>query len=356
MIRGYRAAQSEAVLFDRTSRALLRVSGPAPAEMVSGLITGTMPPDLKDQEGHCLRGRMPYSAMLTPKGRLVTDLRVARLENGGDGSLLFDLPDVGVAAALAHFSKYLPPRLARVGELAEPAAMLTLAGPLAAEILSGSLFDLPVDVEDLIAMEEGDERILPNGSEVGIRVVHTRDISPLAFDVFGSESAVDVLRSVAVGAGLAIGTDGLWEVLRLEQGRPSFGIEMDEDTMPAEAGIYDRCIDESKGCYTGQEVVVRIRDRGHANRHLRGILLGDVPPPDPGTPLFRSGHPRPAGTIRSSVQSERFKQGIALGYLRRELEPPDTVTVGTPDGRRVQVRALRDDGWLLVEGDPSFYP
>ena len=356
MIGGYQAAQEAVVLLSRPSRKLLRVAGPAPTQMFSGLLTGTMPPALQARgPGVCL-GRVPYSAMLTPKGRLVTDLRVARLENGDDGSLLLDLPEVGVAGALAHFEKFLPPRLARVVELAEPAATVTLVGPHAPQTLSGRAIGFPIDAPELLEMKEGDEWVASDGSEIGIRTVRTADVSPLAFDIIGTQTTIDALRSELVEAGIPVAEEGLWDVLRLEGGRPEFGVELDDATMPAEAGIQQRCIDDTKGCYTGQEVVVRIRDRGHVNQYLRGILLGDTLSPERGTPLFQPGREQPAGTIRSSALSPRFDQGIALGYLRREVEPPALVTIGGPAGPEVKVRALSDEGWLLVEGDPTFYP
>jgi folate-binding protein YgfZ len=131
---------------------------------------------------------------------------------------------------------------------------------------------------------------------------------------------------------------------------------MDEDTMPAVAGIVGRCVDPTKGCYTGQEVVVRIRDRGHVNRHLRGVLLDEQSPPELGTSLFLPGNDPVVGTIRSLVRSPRFDRMIALAVVRREIQPPASLSIGSPRGPRGEVRALSDAGWVLVEGDLSLYP
>ena len=95
---------------------------------------------------------------------------------------------------------------------------------------------------------------------------------------------------------------------------------MDEDTIPVEAGIHERAIDYAKGCYTGQEVIVRIRDRGHVNRTLRQLMLGDVPTPKPGTELFAEGSDKPVGRVTSAVQSPKFGQTVALGYVKRGAE------------------------------------
>ena len=82
-------------------------------------------------------------------------------------------------------------------------------------------------------------------------------------------SGVTLVDGGAVPAGL-----GVWKTLGVEAGRPVFGTDMDERTLPPEAGIVERAIDQTKGCYTGQEVIVRIRDRGHVNRHLRQARAG----------------------------------------------------------------------------------
>jgi folate-binding protein YgfZ len=96
---------------------------------------------------------------------------------------------------------------------------------------------------------------------------------------------------------------------------------MDEDTLPPEAGIEDRAIDHEKGCYTGQEVIVRIRDRGHVNRHLTRLELGDVPTPAAGTELRSAdGSGKPVGRITSAVQSPKLGGVLALAYVARGAE------------------------------------
>jgi folate-binding protein YgfZ len=106
----------------------------------------------------------------------------------------------------------------------------------------------------------------------------------------------------------------------VEEGRPAFGTDMDETTIPVEAGIHERAIDYQKGCYTGQEVIVRIRDRGHVNRILRRLHLGDVPLPARGTELFVTGEEKPAAVVTSAVESPRFGGIVALAYVRRGVE------------------------------------
>jgi tRNA-modifying protein YgfZ len=355
VIQGYRAAVEGAGVVDRSDRVLLLVTGKAPGRMMTGVATGTMPPDPTEVEPGILAGRACYSLILTPKGKVVTDLRIFRLEPGEDGALLLDLPDAGVPPATEHFGKYMPPRFARIGEPEEPLGMLTVLGPEGSELVSREVLGLRVDAPVLAGMEEGEERVGDAGSPpVGLRVVRNGNVAPMALDIIGPRTVLDTVKARILAAGAGVADAQTLETLRIEHGRPAFGVEMDEDTLPPEAGVHTRAIDHAKGCYTGQEVIVRIRDRGRVNRHLRGLLLGDVDAlPGAGKPLFIEGRKGPAGEIRSAVRSPRFGQGIALGYLRRELEPPGEARLGTPDGPPVQVRALSDGGWILTGEDPG---
>ena len=121
---------------------------------------------------------------------------------------------------------------------------------------------------------------------------------------------------------------------------------MGSDTIPFEAGIVDRAIDHTKGCYTGQEVIVRIRDRGHVNRRLCGLLLGDGPTPPSGTEIFGPEGDRPVGKITSVAQSPRARGVIALGYVRRAVEAPGPVWLGSSDGAEAEIRELTE-GWAF---------
>lgn len=365
---GYRAATGKGAVFDRSQREdpahreLLPVEGRAPSKMLTGIVSGGMPPDLVEVRPGVRRSEAPYSVILTPKGKVVTDLRLLRLGNGEAGGLLMDVPSAGLENLLDHLKRYLPPRFAKIVEPPEPLAMLTVTGSGAAAALGRELADGGLDASDL-ALAEGEELIVggdatdasgvPAEGSSALRVVRNGDVHPLAFDLLGPAARIATLRERLIDAGLSEAGLETWETLRIEKGRPSYGIELDRDTLPPEAGIDPRAIDHHKGCYTGQEVIVRIRDRGRVNRHLRGFLLGDGPAPDPGTPLFVEGRERPAGEIRSAADSPRFGQTIALGYLRREAEPPAVARIGAADGPEVQVRALGDDGWEMVEGDPG---
>jgi folate-binding protein YgfZ len=325
--------------------------------MLNGLLSGSMPPDLRASPGSAgLIGRAPWSAILSPKGKMISDVRVCRLENGEGGALLLDLPTAGAEEALAHLVRYLPPRLATVEELQGPTGVITMVGPGVVALLSGGSPPLGAGPSDLAEMVEGDEHVAADSSETGVRVVRTAQALPPSFDVIASAPALARLEEEWTLRGIPKVAEDLGEVLRLERGLPRFGAEMDAETIPIEAGAEGRYIDHGKGCYTGQEVIVRVRDRGHVNRLLRGILLGTAAVPPAGTPLVKGGEERIVGEIRSAVWSPRFGQGIALAFVRREIVPPATLALGSAGGPSVAVRELTPQGWRLVPGDPSFHP
>jgi tRNA-modifying protein YgfZ len=106
-----------------------------------------------------------------------------------------------------------------------------------------------------------------------------------------------------------------WELARIEAGVPRFGREFDADSMPAEAGLEQRAVSFTKGCYPGQEPVARLHYRGHANRGVRGVRF-DGGLAAPGTTVTVDG--AAVGRVTSAIESPRFGP-IGLAVLRREV-------------------------------------
>lgn len=315
---GYEAANNSLAMLDRSDRSRLRVHGRAPRQMLNGILTGTLPePPVVDDDG-AASGAATYHAVLTPKGKMVTDLWAwLPVDEEGDGFLL-DVPELGAPGLFEHLRKVLPPRLARLDDVSADTGMLAVVGPEAAAALSRILFGLRLEADRLEALEEGGWLRLGADGPV---VVRSRDVRPEAFQVVGDRAALAALGKRLAEAGAVAMTGDDWDTLRVEAGRPAFGVDMTDATIPIEAGIHDRAIDYQKGCYTGQEVIVRIRDRGHVNRHLRRLVLGDVPPPDPGTELFAPGDDTKAvGWITSVVHSPAEGGVVVLAYVRRGVE------------------------------------
>lgn len=384
----YHAAVGSCALRDRSHRARWRLEGRDPARMLDGIVTNTIPsvPEsvAPEAEGNVrreisgwrlLEGRAPYGLTLTAKGKVVSDHRLLRLPVEGGDAFLLDLPVEGAPGMEAHFDRFLPPRFATVVDESESTGMLSVVGPDAHSSLAAALERTIGDVRasDLVdrlsaldegelllllppashgegTIAEGDAGIDDGPAEAGYHVFRSGDLGsreeggPVVLDVVGSRSSLRRLWASLREEGCIPLGSAAWETLRVEGGRPAFGVDMDEDTIPVEAGVHDRAIDYEKGCYTGQEVIVRIRDRGRVNRHLRRLLLGDRPVPEPGTPLYRLDGGREVGRITSAVESPRFEESIALGYVRRELEPPAQVRLGSAEGAAVEVRSLDEDG------------
>lgn len=334
----YRAATERAAVFDRSHRTRLLLTGRAPGQMLNGILTGTLPTARAAPDGDVLGGAATYHAVLTPKGKMVTDLWAFLLGDETSDGFLLDVPVAGREGLLEHLRKSLPPRFARVEDVTARTAMITVVGPGAAEIVSRVALGLRVEARELEDMAEGEWRAAGTSAAEGLVVVRTEEVWPAAYSVVGPTEAVSALWRASVEAGAQPAGLGVWTTLRVEAGRPAFGTDMDEGTIPVEAGIDVRAIDHRKGCYTGQEVIVRIRDRGHVNRHLRRVLLGEVPAPVAGTELpAAEGDPdKPVAWITSAVESPRFGGVVALAYVRRGVE------------------ALRvGDGTVAVEAEPD---
>lgn len=338
------AAVEATALRDRGHRTRLHLHGRRPGETLKGVVTGRIPDPLAEVEAGVLGGRAEYSVTLTPKGRTVSDLRLLPWDAATDESraLLAEVPQAGAEPLVAHLGRYVPPRLCRVDDVSESTDMITVLGPGAAHQLSTIGLGLRVESATLEALADGELRQIDAGGVEPLRVIRTLDVAVPAFDVIGDAETVASLRSRLVEAGVVPVGSGVWEALRLEAGRPAFGDDFTEDHIPVEAGLHTRAIDYEKGCYTGQEVIIRIRDRGRVNRHLRRLRLGDAPTPAPGTELWVDGRERPVGQVTSAAASPR-EGTLALAYVRREVEVPGTVRLGAPEGPAVAVEGLAEE-------------
>jgi len=320
---GYEAATSSVAVFDRADRACLAVTGRAPGRMLKGILTGSIPAEPERGEDAFLRGLASYTAALTLNGKMITDGRLWLRGSEDTEGFILDIPTSGRERLLFHLRKFLPPRMASVADLAGEVRVASVVGPDAADRLASTAFRGRMAPAELSGLDEGAWREVGQSLEERLAVVRWRDVWPEAFDVLGATGAIGGLLDELVASGATRAEPEVWTTLRIEAGRPAFGVEMDESTIPVEAGIHERAIDYTKGCYTGQEVIVRIRDRGHVNRNLRLVFLGETDPPAPGTELFAPDSAKPAATVASSVRSPRFGETIALAYVRRGSEEKD---------------------------------
>jgi tRNA-modifying protein YgfZ len=150
-------------------------------------------------------------------------------------------------------------------------------------------------------------------------------------DVFCDAEHANV-RGALEAAGAVVVSEAAAEVVRVEAGRPRWGFELDDATMPQEAGLNERAVSFTKGCYVGQETVARLFYRGKPNRHLRGLRLSA--PVETGTPLLLGE--KEVGRVATSVVSPQHGP-LALALVRRQAEPGATLTAGEATAQVVEL-------------------
>lgn len=311
---GYAEAKEHAAYIVRADRRFLRVHGRDPLKMVQGLITNDLAGAPSD--------RAVYAAMLTPKGRMIADMRLIR--RGAD--VLIESDATAADNIAANLKKFVPPLFAKSEDVSDRFGILTVVGPDAARTVE-RVIGAQASAEHDVMVEAGE-----------LLTIGAREV-PGAIDVIGTPERVDALGDELAHAGVAPLDARALKTLRIEAGVPAWGAELDESVIPLEAGLRNELISETKGCYTGQEVIIRILHRGHVNRHLRGLLLGDHRPPDRETPLFNADG-KNVGLITSAAVSPARRQTIALAYVRREVVPPAELRLGDVNGPAVEVIEL----------------
>jgi folate-binding protein YgfZ len=261
---------------------------------------------VKLEAGH---GR--YAALLTNKGRMLGDLRVFAVR---DVELLVVCERVALQALFDQLRRGLIGWKAELHKRTLQLGLLSLVGPKSDSIALAA--GLPVPGPD-------EHDVVSAAGEVVVR-------TDLGLDVLPEAARVAAVRTALLAAGAVEAPEAAAEIVRVEHGRPRYGIDLDETVMPEEAGITDRAVSFKKGCYVGQETVARLHWKGKPNRHLRGLRL--TAPTAPGTPIFAApeedgGEPREVGRVGSSVVSP-VGGPIALAFLRRAVAPGDHVVVG----------------------------
>lgn len=318
----------------RPDQGLMRVHGRAPVQMLDGIVTCAVPaPPSADSSGR-LSGIPSYGAVLTPKGRMISDFRMMWLGGSEEDGLGLAVPSTGWEGLESHFRRFLPPRFASIDDKRATIGLVTVVGPDALDVIR-SVFAMPDPPG--YSLEAG-------GPLAGGMLILQGLEQPASWDLWGSYERLDEAWRTLTGAGVkAVGSEA-WQALRVEQGFPEFGVDMDESTIPIEAGLVDRAFDHEKGCYTGQEVIVRIRHRGHVNWHLRALDFGDdvlvSGRPAPGAELFEAEGTKVLGRVTSAVVRPGRDRVVGLGYVRREVELPGQLHLGSGRGTPVGVRVL----------------
>jgi folate-binding protein YgfZ len=227
--------------------------------------------------------------------------------------LVLDTERVGLQALFDTIRRYRIGHDVDLHKLTVESTQLSLIGPGADEVLRQAA-SLPVDVPD-------DEHANRPGELGGAAALLVR--TDVGIDVLTAAADSATVATALTASGAQPVSPEAVEVLRVERGRPRYGVELDDSVIPQEAGLNERAVSFTKGCYVGQETVARLFYRGKPNRFLRGLLLSA--PVEAGAEL-RSGD-RPVGRLGSSVVSAELGP-IGLALVRREVAPGDIVAVG----------------------------
>ena len=320
----YEAARRGAGLIDRSDRGRIVVSGQDRAEYLQGLFSNDIV--ALEPGGGC------YATYLTPQGRMIADLCVYEL---GDLILLTMSSDV-TAAVLGKLDQFIFSEDVTLGDVTDTFDQVAVIGPGAAKMVAAVVTGVPADV--LSALDEhGNMRAFADGRPV--IVARVTDTGEPGFDVFVERAQAGALEARLQHAG-AIPIDAATaDAIRIESGVPVFHRDMDEETIPLEAGIEGRAISLTKGCYVGQEVIIRVLHRGHGRvaRKLVGLVIEGGSTPPAGA-LVRSGD-REIGHVTSAALSPALNRSIALAYVQRDFVQPGTAVTIT-DGMPAVVSAL----------------
>ncbi|HUH80525.1 MAG TPA: glycine cleavage T C-terminal barrel domain-containing protein [Solirubrobacteraceae bacterium] len=289
-------------LLDRSERGKLALDGPDAIEFLNGQVTNELA-GLTPGEGR-------YAAFLTHKGKMLGDLRVLAVPDGDRdaGMLLLDTERVALQALFDMIRRFKLGFRVELHKRTVERGLLSLIGPGSAATAGA----------ESLALQEH--------SSTPVRIDSVQALAvrtDLGVDVFCEASERERLCGALRGRGAGAIGEQAAECLRIESGRPRYGLDLDDTVIPQEAGLNDRAVSFTKGCYVGQETVARLFYKGRPNRHLRGLRLSA--PAQHGSELRLDG--RTVGRLGSYARSPRLGP-IGLALVRREAEPGSTLEVG----------------------------
>lgn len=317
----YRAVHDGAGLVNRSDRGRIRLTGQDRRDYLQGLLTN----DIVALSA----GSGCYACLLTAQGRMIADMYV--VETGE--AILIDLEGQLAGRVGGHLEQFVFSEDVEVASVSGSVAQLGVFGPLAAAVISrvlGSQGSAPEgDLTGVLVL--GNRTWGWNGAPV--TVVRRDDLGVLGFDLLIGVQHSDALAQAIVDAGAVRVDADVAETCRIEAGRPVFGKDMTEDTIPLEAGIEHRAISLTKGCYVGQEIIIRVlhRGQGRVARRLVGLTFDPTAAAPARGSAIRSGD-REIGAVTSAVWSPALQRPIAMGYVHRDfVEPGTAVSVVAAD-------------------------
>jgi folate-binding protein YgfZ len=288
---GYQALVQGAGLVDPVWTGRLLLTGADRRAYLQGLLTNDI--DALTPGTGC------YAAMLNAQGRMLTDMHVFELGN----EVLLTLPASVTPSIREHLDRFIFAEDVQVLDVSESRAQLGVYGPRALDVITRA------------GPAAGPDAAVLGSDEAGID----------GYDVFVDRVSAGRVREALVNAGAVPVAAADVDTVRVERGRPRWGADMDTETIPLEAGLEDRAISRTKGCYVGQEVIVRVIDRGHGRvaRRLVGLAFDpSAAVPSAGSQIVSAN--RDVGRVTSAVWSPALARPIALAYVHRDFAEPGT--------------------------------
>jgi glycine cleavage system T protein len=301
----YAAVRSGVGFIDLSHRGLLQLTGADRVSFLQGMVSNDVKA-LKPGEGQ-------YATILNQQGKVLGDTRVLCSEN----SFYLDLWEIIKDKIAGHLNRYLVADEVEIADRTDEYGIISLQGPQAEACL-----------RRLVGQNELPGRLaehrMVNIDGAQVCVVRASYTGETGFDLIIPTPHFKNIAQQLTETGNQL--SGAWvgeeahNILRVEAGIPLYGIDFTEDSLLLEVGL-DHAVSFSKGCYLGQEVVERIRSRGHVNKKLVGLVLEARESASPGDVLFAD---KPVGTITSSVHSPALGKPVALGYVHKDYWSPDT--------------------------------
>jgi folate-binding protein YgfZ len=302
----YRSIRELAAIGTVAERRQIAVTGNDRAAYLQGLLTNDI---VALQPGSGC-----YAAWLTPQGRMLTDMYVLQ----SDRMILLDVPAAAEQETLARLDRFIFTEDVQVASLSEHLVAVWLHGPQAGAVLERVL----AGAQALGTWSLYQHAQLLFG-DAPVAVVRIDQLGVPGFCLYVERvRAADLIAGLEAAGAHAVSADAI-EAARIDAGYPVFGVDMTGDILPLEAGIEQRAISFTKGCYVGQEVVIRVLHRGHGKVAKKLVPLkfsGDLSAA--GAKLHAGD--REVGFVTSAAVSPRSGP-IGLGYVHRDFVAPGTV-------------------------------
>ena len=291
--KGYTAVRDGgAGIMDLSARGRILVSG-ADAEMfLNGLVTN-------DVKTLAVNSWMP-AVFASVQGRLLAAVRIIHRADG----FLIDTEEATRERVFRLLERFSLAGDFKVTDITEQTALLSLQGKAAEQYIRLEFGREAVEIERRAIFH----------SEKNAHIVPATHTAEEGFDIFTDEANGDALWRMFTRDGIAEVDEATQEILRIEAGIPRYGVDMDDTTIVSETNL-DDAISFTKGCYVGQEIIIRIKHRGHVAKKLTGILLEERRELEPGTPILLADDLE-VGRVTSSVISPQLDRTAAMAYIK----------------------------------------